>query len=92
MRSATLLAFVDWRPSAVKRVILSGVGWLCHWRGGSRARPRARGSAGGAVCRLCIDARPRAALPAPRQALYPPAPSRAAPSGFVLAVTPPRAL
>ena len=38
MRSATLLAFVDWRPSAVKRVILSGVGWLCHWRGGWPAR------------------------------------------------------
>ena len=27
MRSATLLAFVDWRPSAVKSTILSGVDW-----------------------------------------------------------------
>ena len=26
MRSATLLAFVDWRPSAVKRVILLSTG------------------------------------------------------------------
>ena len=28
MRSATLLAFVDWRPSAVKRVIFVGR-WRC---------------------------------------------------------------
>ena len=45
MRSATLLAFVDWRPSAVKSTILSGVLWLCHWAAPGAARPRASAGA-----------------------------------------------
>ena len=86
MRSATLLAFVDWRPSAVKRTILVSAAGC-----GLALEPPLGASLGdGSEAALCRShastARPRAALPAPRQALYPTfSAAWAATSGFVLA-------
>ena len=69
MRSATLLAFVDWRPSAVKRTILVSAAGC-----GLALEPPLGASLGdGSEAALCRShastARARAALPAPRQAL-----------------------